>query len=178
MPHGFALRISSYDDLDVSWKAFRQPERYVPFAVGLPISKIVDSLKHKYNAFVDDFRIADGLTFNRIITHLQPVCKVFPELLLVELHLLPNIQCFPELDKNAIECVEVVTVVPPSCCEVHQYQILALVLAGLMILVPLAQQRLLANTAVGLHHQWFVLFVVLHRCNEVPAARFPTNPRS
>lgn len=71
--HRLTLSIRSHNDFNVFGEVFGEPEGNIAFPVGLPVNKVVNSLKDQDNLFVDDVRIVNYLVLNRIVTDLEPV---------------------------------------------------------------------------------------------------------
>lgn len=117
------MTISSHNNFHILRKILRKPESNIPlFAIG-PIQKIVNPLKHKYNFIIDGIDILERLVLDSLVADIEPIREIFPDFLLVELNLLANIELFPQLDENSIDCVEVVAIVAACGCKVEDGQI-------------------------------------------------------
>ena len=122
--HGLRLAISSDDDFDVLGEIFRQPESDISFFVGSSINEVVDALKDKDNFAEDLIDIFDDLSFDFLITHIEPVGKVVPELFFMQLNLLSDIEFFSELDKDSIDGIVVVGVVSAGGGEMQNDKVI------------------------------------------------------
>lgn len=158
MFHGFGLAVGCDDDFYAFREVFGQPEGDVALFVGVAIDEVVDALEYKDYLVVDNVRAVDGLAFQSIIAELQPISKIFPQFLLMQFDLLPNIECLPQLHKYPIERIEIITIIASCSRKMQQYQILLpLRPSRLMILIPLTNQGLLADSTLRLNHQRLIV---------------------
>lgn len=156
--HGLALAVCSDDDLHVFGEVLGQPKGNIPLFPIISIREVVNALKHQYNLIVVDIEVPDGLVLDALVADIQPVSEVFPQFLFMQLHLLVDVELLPQLNQDAVDRVEVVTVVPPRGREVQYYQVIIPPPAQrLVVLVPFHQKGLLAHTAVGLDDKGTVL---------------------
>lgn len=100
-----------------------EPKSNVAFLAAAPVVKIVDSLKYEYDLFVDGVAVLEGLVFDALVADIQPIGEILPDLFLVELNFLTDVQVFPQLNQDPVNCIEVVAVIAPGRGEVQDGQI-------------------------------------------------------
>ena len=83
VPHGLRFTVSSHDDFDVLRESARQPKGNVALPACGAIQEIVNTLENQDDLVVLDFHVADGLVFDALVAHVQPIGKVFPQFLLM-----------------------------------------------------------------------------------------------
>lgn len=82
----------------------------------------------------------------------------------MQFHLLADVECLSQLDQNPIQSIEVVAVVATRRSKMHQNQILSFLLpCRLMVLVPLVDEGLFADSTICLDHQRRIFFNVLNQ---------------
>lgn len=96
--HGLWLSIGSDNDFDIFGEILGQPEWDVALLVGASVDKVVNALKDKDNFAEDLIDIFDDLSFDLLITDIQPVGKVVSEFFFMEFYFLSDIEFLSELD--------------------------------------------------------------------------------
>jgi hypothetical protein len=77
----------------------------------------------------------------------------------MEFNFLIDVELFSEFDEDAVDGVEVVAVVTPGGCKVKDNEVIVLTgtLQRLMVLIPIDEQSLLADSSISLDDKWFVV---------------------
>jgi hypothetical protein len=75
----------------------------------------------------------------------------------VQLYLLVDVKFLSQLDENSIESVEVVAVVASRGCEVEDDEVIITTAQSFVVVVPLGEEGLLADSPVGLDDERLVI---------------------
>lgn len=119
--HALGLAISRDDDLDVLGKVAWEPEGDVALLGSAPVEEVVNAFEDEYDLIVDSGNILYDLVLDALVAHVQPVGEVLPELLLVQLHLLTDVEFLAELNEDPVDGVEIVAIIAPRSRKVQDY---------------------------------------------------------
>lgn len=61
----------------------------------------------------------NGLILDSLVADIEPIGEIFSDFFFMELHFLPDVKFLSKFDKNAINGIEIVTVVAPGGCKVQ-----------------------------------------------------------
>ena len=122
--HWLWLTVCSYNNFDVFREVFGEPEGNIALFSIISIHKIVYSLEDQNNFVVKNIQIFNRLILYPLIADIKPVRKILSKFFLMKFNFLINIELFSKFYQNAINGIEIITIVSSCCCKMEDDKVI------------------------------------------------------